>query len=165
APIPNEEFERTELLAMEKESIGLFISEHPLKAIAAAMAMETDCSLGRVQDIRDGERVTFGGMLQQIRRIRTKKGDPMMFAVLADLEGSVELVIFGQTLEECGAAVEEDNVVLIQGRLEHKARGRTSVVVQSVERFEPTQAEIETAEQEAEERANAVAADSLRIRL
>jgi DNA polymerase-3 subunit alpha len=165
APIPDAEFERTELLAMEKESIGLFISEHPLKGIAVAMAAETDCSLGRVQEIRDGDRVTFGGMLQQIRRIRTKKGDPMMFAVLADLEGSVELVIFGQTLEEAGDAMEEDNVVLIQGRLEHKDKSRTSVVVQSVERFEPTQEEVERAEQEAEDKAAAVAADALHIRL
>jgi DNA polymerase-3 subunit alpha len=165
APIPDGEFERAELLTMEKESIGLYISEHPLKGVAAAMAAETDCTLGRVSDIRDGERVTLGGMLNQIKRLRTKKGDPMMFATLADLEGSVELIVFGQTLEECGDALEEDKVLLVQGRLEHKDKSRTCVVVQSVERFEPTEEELERAEQEAEARTAAAVADAFKIRL
>jgi DNA polymerase-3 subunit alpha len=161
APIPEIEFERTELLALEKESIGLFISAHPLKEVAGAMAARTDRTLSALGECRDGDRVTVGGIISQTKRLRTKKGDPMMFASLDDLEGSVELVIFGQTLEECASAIEQDAVVLVKGRVDHKDKTRTCLVVQSVERFEPTQEELVAAEEQAATAPEAV----LRLRL
>jgi DNA polymerase-3 subunit alpha len=165
APIPAGEFERTELLALEKESVGLFISAHPLKEVAVAMAAKVDYTLLALADCRDGDRVTVGGIISQTKRLRTKKGDPMMFATLDDLEGSVEMVIFGQTLEECAAAIEQDAIVLVKGRVDHKDRSRTCLIVQSVERFEPTQAEINKAEAKAQEEAAKGPASALRLRL
>jgi len=163
APIPAGEFEPAELLALEKESIGIFISAHPLKEVSVAMRLRTDCSLGAISDCRDGDRVTVGGIISQTKRLRTKKGDPMMFATLDDLEGSVELVIFGDTLEQCADAVEQDTVVLVKGKVDHKDSERTCVIVQSVERFTPSSEELARAEREATKAA--VAAATLRIRL
>ncbi len=148
APIPGGEFEQTELLAMEKESIGLFISAHPLKQLSLAMRQRTDVQLGTVAECKDGERVTVGGMISQVKRLRTKKGDPMVFATLEDLSGSVELVIFSDTLQECAEAVEQDAVVLVKGKIDHKDAARTCVVVSSVERFAPTEEELERAERQ-----------------
>jgi DNA polymerase-3 subunit alpha len=165
ALIPAGEFERTELLALEKESVGLFISAHPLKDVAAAMVAKVDCSLLALADCRDGDRVTVGGIISQTKRLRTKKGDPMMFATLDDLEGSVEMVIFGQTLEECAPAIEQDAIVLVKGRIDHKDKTRTCVVVQSVDRFAPSQAELDRAEAKAAEEAAKGPADALRLRL
>jgi DNA-directed DNA polymerase III PolC len=165
APIPAGEFERTELLALEKESVGLFISAHPLKDVAVAMQAKVDFSLLTVGDARDGDRVTVGGIISQTKRLRTKKGDPMMFATLDDLEGSVELVIFGQTLEECAAAIEQDAIVLVKGRVDHKDKTRTCLIVQSVERFQPTQAELDKAEAKAQADAALGPATALRLRL
>ena len=71
---------------MEKESIGLYISAHPLKALSVAMSTKTDVNLGSVGECKDGERVTVGGMISQVKRLRTKKGDPMVFATLEDLQ-------------------------------------------------------------------------------
>jgi DNA polymerase-3 subunit alpha len=161
APIPTGEFEKSELLAMEKESIGLFISAHPLKEVAVAMAARTDYALGRISEARDQDRVVVGGIISQLKRLRTKKGDPMMFATLEDLEGSVELVIFGDTLQECASALDQDAVVLVKGKVDHKDKTRTCVVVSSVERFEPTSEELAEAEAEAAQ----PAADALRLRL
>jgi DNA polymerase III subunit alpha len=161
APIPTSEFEQTELLAMEKESIGLFISAHPLKEVAVAMAAKTDYTLERLVDARDQDRVVVGGIISQIKRLRTKKGDPMMFATLEDLSGSVELVIFGDTLEECGGAIEQDAVVLVKGKVDHKDKSRTCVVVGSVERFQPSSEEMAAAELQAAR----PAAGALRLRL
>ena len=90
-----------------------------------------------MSECRDGDRVTIGGMISQIKKLRTKKGDPMVFATLEDLQGSVELVIFADTLEEAGEAVQQDAVVLIKGKIDHKDASRTCVVVSSVDRFEP----------------------------
>ncbi|WP_249020629.1 DNA polymerase III subunit alpha [Conexibacter sp. S30A1] len=149
APIPTGEFEQGELLAMEKESVGLYISAHPLKAVGAALAVRTDVNLGALGERRDGERVTLGGMIGQLRRLRTKKGDPMVFATLEDLHGSVELVIFADALEDAGEAVQQDALVIVKGKVDHKDAARTCVVVSSVERFAPTDTELRAAEREA----------------
>jgi DNA polymerase-3 subunit alpha len=101
-------------------------------------------------------------MISQVKRLRTKKGDPMVFATLEDLHGSVELVIFADTLEEAGDAVEQDAVVLIKGKVDHKDASRTCVVVSSVDRFEPTEEELARAEEEA---ARVIVPEALRIRL
>jgi DNA polymerase-3 subunit alpha len=161
-PIPTGEFEQNELLAMEKESIGLYISAHPLKTLSLAMSTKTDVSLGAVAECKDGERVTVGGMISQAKRLRTKKGDPMVFATLEDLSGSVELVIFADTLDESGGAVEQDAVVLVKGKVDHKDASRTCIVASSVDRFEPTDAEIAKAEEEA---TRVVVPESLQLRL
>src|SRR5579875_4030401 len=99
-PIPRIEAEQGELLAMEKEAVGLFISSHPLKEIAAVMRARTDCTLRELSSRREKEIVTVGGIIADTKRLRTRSGEPMMFATLADLESSVELLLFGKALGE-----------------------------------------------------------------
>jgi DNA polymerase-3 subunit alpha len=164
APIPSVEFERGELLAAEKESIGLFVSAHPLKALGAAMAAVTDCNLGTIGERRDGDWVTVGGIISQPKRLRTKKGDAMMFANLEDLEGSVELVVFSKTLEECAASLVADSIVLVRGRVDHKDQLRTCIVVQKVEPFEPSSEQVDQAQAAAAE-AELQARSPLHLRL
>jgi DNA polymerase-3 subunit alpha len=145
APIPSEEFERGELLAAEKESIGLFISAHPLKEVGPALSARADCSLAELGNRRDGDWVTAGGMISQAKRIRTKRGDWMMFATLDDLESSVELVVFGDALSSSGDALQQDAIVLVRGRVDHKDAGSTCVIVQQIERFQPSAEEVQEA--------------------
>jgi DNA polymerase-3 subunit alpha len=147
APIPSEEFERGELLAAEKESIGLFISEHPLKELGPALAARADCTLSELGGKRDGDWVTVGGMITQAKRLRTKKGDPMMFATLDDLGASVELVVFGKALTGNDEALQTDSIVLIRGRVDHKDRERTCIIVQQIDRFEPSAKEVADAQE------------------
>jgi DNA polymerase-3 subunit alpha len=156
APIPAAEFDRGELLAAEKESIGLFVSAHPLKALGAAITAATDCGLGALGERRDGDWVTVGGIIGETKRLRTKNGDAMMFATLDDLEGSVELVVFAKTLQECSEALVRDAIVLVRGRVDHKDAARTCVVAQKVERFEPSAEQV----QEAHDRAAAAAREA-----
>ncbi len=144
-PMPAEEFERPELLACEKEAIGLFISTHPLKEVGPALRERADCALPEVGQRRDGEWVTVGGIVTQAKRIRTKKGDWMMFATLDDLEGSLELVVFGNALEAADGALVPDKIVLVRGRIDHKDRDKTCLIAQQVERFEPTAEAIQAA--------------------
>jgi len=145
APIPAAEFDRSELLALEKESIGLFISAHPLKEVAPALRAASDCTLAALAQRRDGDWVTVGGMITQAKRIRTKKGDWMMFATLDDLEAQVELVIFGAALQDAGDVLAPDQVVLVRGRLDHRDREKTCIVAQQIERFAPSAQEVERA--------------------
>jgi DNA polymerase-3 subunit alpha len=148
-PIPSEEFDQPQLLAVEKEAIGLFISAHPLKPLREALKARVDCSLAALSERRDKDWVTVGGIITESKKIRTRNGDHMMFATLDDLEGAVEILVFGKALAEHEAALAVDQVVLIRGRVDHKEAGKTCVVVQSVDRFAPSEQEIERANSDA----------------
>jgi DNA polymerase-3 subunit alpha len=150
APIPAEEFEQAELLAVEKEAIGLFVSAHPLKPLRDALRARVDCAISALEDRRDKDWVTVGGIITEAKRIRTRNGDHMMFATLDDLQGAVELLVFGKALAEHEAALAVDEVVLVKGRVDHKEAGKTCVVVQSVASFSPSQEEIEKARAQAD---------------
>jgi DNA polymerase-3 subunit alpha len=143
--IPAEEFEQAELLAAEKEAIGLFVSAHPLKPLRDALRARVDCPLSALEDRRDKDWVTVGGIITESKRIRTRNGDHMMFATLDDLEGAVEMLVFGKALAEHETTLAVDEVVIVKGRVDHKEAGKTCLVVQSVERFAPTPEEIERA--------------------
>ena len=149
-PIPAEEFDKPELLAAEKESIGVFISAHPLKDVREAMRVKVDAPLA---ELRQTTRTATGSppaaSSPQCKKIRTKKGDPMMFATLDDLEGVVELDRSSATRSSSTAgALDVDEVVLVRGRVDHKDANKTCIVVQSVEPFQPTEAEVEKAKEE-----------------
>jgi DNA polymerase III subunit alpha len=158
-PIPSEEFDHGDLLAIEKEAIGLFISAHPLKPLRAALRARADCSLAELEGRRDKDWVTVGGIITEAKRIKTRNGDPMMFATLDDLEGSVEMLIFGKALAEHEAALAVDKVVLVRGRVDHKDADKTALVVQSVEDFAPGEEEIARAQEEAQAAPPPAAAD------
>jgi DNA polymerase-3 subunit alpha len=166
-PIPSEEFEQAELLAVEKEAIGLFISAHPLKPMREALRARADCSLSALVDRRDKDWVSVGGIITESKRIRTRNGDHMMFATLDDLEGAVEMLVFGKALAEHEAALLVDQVVLVRGRVDHKEAGKTCLVVQSVEAFAPSEEEIERAEKAARSTrmAEAAAAEPVRLQV
>ena len=155
-PLPTHEYERTELLAMEKESIGIFISEHPLKRVREALKVKADCSTAKVIDQRDGDWVKVGGMITESKKIRTRSGTSMMFATLDDLDGSVELVIFEKAMAEAEQVIANDAIVLVRGRVDHKEAGKVCIIVQDVDKFDPTDAEIERAKAQVAKQAAAV---------
>jgi DNA polymerase-3 subunit alpha len=157
-PIPAGEFEQPELLAAEKEAIGLFVSAHPLKPLREALRARVDCPLAALAERRDKDWVTVGGIITEAKRIRTRSGDHMMFATLDDLAGAVEILVFGKALAEHEAALAVDEIVIVKGRVDHKEAGKTCLVVQSVEPFKPSQEEIERASAQAQAAAAAATA-------
>jgi DNA polymerase-3 subunit alpha len=164
-PIPTHEFERTELLAGEKESIGLFITEHPLKRVREALKVKADCSCAEVAEQRDGDWVKVGGMITESKKIRTRTGTPMMFATLDDLDGSIEIVVFEKALDAVEKLLANDAIVLIRGRVDHKEAGKSCVIVQDAERFDPSEAEIEKAKAQVARMAETMAPEPIRLRV
>ena len=79
-PVPALADERQALGAMEKETLGLFLSSHPLKEVRAALRARVECSLRDLERKKDGDWVTVGGVIAEQKRIRTRKGEPMLFA-------------------------------------------------------------------------------------
>jgi DNA polymerase-3 subunit alpha len=144
-PISTAEFERAELLAMEKETLGTYLSSHPLTEVRGALRARVDCGLGDLATKQDGSWLTVGGIVTDCKRIRTKSGSQMMFATLDDVEGQVELLVFKADQAESAGVIAPDAIVIVRGRLDHKDRGETKLVVQEAERFEPGAAEIAAA--------------------
>jgi DNA polymerase III subunit alpha len=137
-PIPSEEFDQHELLAIEKEAIGLFISAHPLKEVREALRVKVDCPLADLEKRKDQDWVTVGGIVTQCKKIRTKSGSNMMFATLDDLEGTVEIVVFERVLAEQEAALQVDSIVLVRGRVDHKVEAAREEVQEMAKRAAPT---------------------------
>jgi DNA polymerase-3 subunit alpha len=144
-PISGSEFDRRELLAMEKETLGTYLSSHPLSEVRDALRARVDCRISELASKQDGSWVTVGGIVTECKKIRTKSGSQMMFATLDDVEGQVEMLVFKADQAESASVIAPDAVVIVRGRLDHKERGETKLVVGEAERFEPDQAEIERA--------------------
>jgi len=143
--MPSAEFEQVELLQGEKETLGVFLSSHPLADVRHILRERTECSLAELSSKPDGAWVKVGGLITEAKRIRTKSGDPMMFATLDDLEGQVEILIFNSAYASNESKVGVDRSVIVRGRVDHKERGETKLVVQEIEPFEPTPEEIAAA--------------------
>ncbi len=148
-PVPALPDERKQLNEWEKETLGLFLSSHPLKEVRHALRAKVECGVQDLAAKKDGEWVTVGGMIAECKRIRTKKGDPMMFATLDDLEGQVELLVFNSAYAANADKVDLDKIVIVRGRVDHKEAGETKLVAQEVTPFEPSEEEVMRAAEEA----------------
>ena len=136
------EFEQRELLAMEKETLGTFLSDHPLSEVREALRVSADCTLAELERRKDGDMVTVGGIVAEAKKIRTKTGSQMMFATLDDLEGRVEMIVFAKTLEANEGLIDTDAVVLVRGRVDRKDRNEIKLVVMEAKLFQPSQADV-----------------------
>ncbi len=150
-PVPDDEFDQRELLRLEKETLGTFLSAHPLAEVRDALRERVDCPLTEVARKEDGAWVTVGGIVSERKRVRTRSGAYVMFATLDDLEGRVELFV-RDAASEAADRIELDRVVLVRGRVDHKGRGETSLVVAEAEPFEPGEDELAAARAKAKAR-------------
>ena len=133
-----EEFDKNDLLKLEKETLGLYVSEHPLTAIRDQLRRKTDCMLNELERRRDGEIVTVGGIVSALKQLTTKKGEPMVFAGLEDVTGSCEVVAFNSVYQQARDLLLLDRVLIVRGRIDHKQQGETKLVALEVAAFEAT---------------------------
>ncbi len=128
-----DEWDKKMKLAYEKEMLGIYVSDHPLREIADEVRRASDFSLGTVEVLKDGTTGWFAGMLSSVALKPTKKGPMMAIVTLEDLDGSIEAVLFPQTLEKCRDVVKVDAVVRLRAKLEDSDRGKKLIVSE----FEP----------------------------
>lgn len=107
---------KKDCLSWERELLGLYVSEHPLKDRQEQLAKSaTLCqSLSKNQI---GHRVRIGGIINKIQKVNTRTGQPMLFVQLEDLTGRIEALVFPAVLEQTATAWQEEKVVLVSGRL------------------------------------------------
>ncbi len=123
---PNvEEFQKEELLAFEKETLGIYVSGHPMEAYEALWrAKVTATAMDFVVDeetekarVEDNARVIIGGMITGKTVKTTKTGQMMAFITLEDLEGSVEVVVFPRDYEKNREVLAEEQKIFVHGRV------------------------------------------------
>src|SRR5436309_2325542 len=137
-PVPAGEWDRAELLAREKDALGLYVSSHPLADVREQLARRSDLPLGQAATLRDGQIVTVGGLVTAIKPFVTRKGDQMAFAELDDTTGSIEVVVFAGTLAAVRQILVPDAVVMVKGRADRKNEGEVKIVAFEITAFEAT---------------------------
>ena len=118
-PAPDE-FSARDILAMEKETLGLYISGHPINEYLANLRNQTSNNVEEISSSMDGSTVIIGGVLSRIKRSITKRGEAMAYATLEDNTGSVECLIFPSVLVQYAQLLQEDNVVKVEGRISYQ---------------------------------------------
>jgi len=128
-----EPFSDKERLSLEKEMLGLFISGHPLEPYRELLdAMPNLVKCAELGEAGDNHQVKVGGIVVATRKFYTKKNKQMAFVKLEDLTGSVELVIFPELFERQSALLEEDNLLLIEGRTDLKEEEDVKIIVENL---------------------------------
>jgi DNA polymerase-3 subunit alpha len=113
-----EEWDEKQLLAFEKESLGFYITGHPLTRYEEALDKFTNASTVSLKEKKDGEGVRIGGIVRQSKIIKTKKGDLMAFVTIEDMHGSVEITVFSSIYMSVSDLLGEDNPIIVQGRVQ-----------------------------------------------
>jgi len=121
-----------ERLAFEKESLGFFVSGHPLERFRGELAQWASATTGTLAGQAASGEVTIGGIVTALRLIKTRKGDRMASFVLEDLEGSVETLVFPEAYKRAGARLADDSVVLVKARAEIQDDGTARLLASDV---------------------------------
>ena len=118
--IPVGEWDKTTLLANEREMLGLYVSDHPLNGVESTLRAATDCSIAAMytDEITDGRVVTVGGLVTGVARKVTKRGDTWAIVSLEDLDASVEVMVFPKAYSLMGPYCSQDAVLLVRGRVD-----------------------------------------------
>src|SRR5436309_4174202 len=131
-----DEYEKGELLRLEKEALGLYVSEHPLHGVRDQLRRKVDCPLVELERRRDGEVVEIGGIVSHVKSLTTKKGEPMVFIRLDDVTGGAEVVVFNSVYAAARELLTTDRILIVKGRVDHKQEGETKLIAMEVSAFE-----------------------------
>jgi len=115
-----------QILKFEKDLLGLYITDHPLRAYRATIEKEAPHKVEDLQDMGERDAVTIGGLITAVKPLRSKKNnEPMAFFTLEDLSGkSVAVTVFPSIFRDFGAAVEQDKIIVMKGRISVRERVR-----------------------------------------
>jgi DNA polymerase-3 subunit alpha len=116
--IPDLDFDKSERLRLEKEMLGLYVSDHPLMGAERAIRRLVECTIADCADLEDGSMRTVAGVVTALQRKYTKRGDLMATFVLEDLAASIEVMVFPKTMLNFGELLANDVIVTVKGRVD-----------------------------------------------
>jgi len=113
-----DELDEKQMLAFEKESLGFYVTGHPLSRYEDILEKFTNADTTVLAERNDGVIVRIGGIVRSTKTIKTKKGDLMAFVAIEDLHGSVEVTIFSSVYAKVYDLLIDDNPIIVQGQLQ-----------------------------------------------
>jgi DNA polymerase-3 subunit alpha len=119
-----------EKLAWEKELLGLYVTGHPLEAYKDKF-YKAENDIKKIKKFEDGALVIFGGIVEEVREILTKKGDKMAFVKISDFGDTIETVVFPKTFVKFHTLIIPDRCVAIKGSISLR-NGETSVIIDAI---------------------------------
>ena len=151
----HEEMSSKDLLSMEKEMLGIYISGHPLEKYREQIEKETNINSIDLRDIEnqsninediennvaekvrfaDGQRVRYAGIITSIKKKYTKNNKIMAFVTVEDLYGVAEFIVFENTYMNCKGSLVEENIVLIDGRLSIREDDKPTIIASELRDF------------------------------
>ena len=137
------EFPKRNLLAMEKETLGIYISGHPLEPYEEELRRLTTINISEIlqgnddvvdnmREDLDGKRVVIGGIINSKKNKITKNNNMMAFITLEDLYGTIECIVFPATYERYNRLIEEDRIVVIEGRISTSEEEEPKIICEKI---------------------------------
>ncbi|MDD4287999.1 MAG: DNA polymerase III subunit alpha [Atribacterota bacterium] len=118
-PLPDiDEFSDKDLLTMEKETLGFYLSHHPLEDYQEKLKQAVSGNSAQLNQFADKSKLVLGGIITSLRKKTTKNGNMMALFVLEDLDGTVDVIVFPKTYEDYKEALSEENIIIVEGRLD-----------------------------------------------
>jgi len=111
------EWPETEVLAFEKEMLGLYVSSHPLARHATTLSRYNTVSVADLERLREGQDVVIGGLIATVKHHVTSRGNKMAFLTLETLEGPCEVTVFSDVFEQRAGLLVQDMVVMAPSRV------------------------------------------------
>jgi DNA polymerase-3 subunit alpha len=112
-----EKWSEKQLLKAEKEAMGLYVSSHPLKRYKDAIEHYSDITTGELSEKPEDSEVLIGGIVDSVNRTTTKKGKPIAYFTIEDMEGIAKCVIFTKKLASLNDQLHADEVVFVKGKV------------------------------------------------
>jgi DNA polymerase-3 subunit alpha len=112
------EWDEKQFLTFEKESLGFYLTGHPLTRFEDLLDKFTNADAISIKELSDGGVVRIGGLVQSSKMIKTKKGDLMAFVTIEDMHGAVEAIVFSRVFATVRDLLVEDKPLLIQGQVQ-----------------------------------------------
>ena len=150
----HEEMSSKDLLSIEKEMLGIYISGHPLEKIKNKLESATNINTIKLRQIdeemnsqmnmegshdklqyEDGQKIKYAGIITSIKKKYTKKNKIMAFVTIEDLYGVAEVLVFENAYINAGKSLIEENIVLVEGRLSIREGETTTIIANEIKDF------------------------------
>jgi DNA polymerase-3 subunit alpha len=153
------EMPNKELLSLEKEFLGIYISGHPLEKLRTQIEMQTNIDTIKLREIdeqmssnlndpemellkqntklkyKDGQNVKYAGIISSIKKKYTKNNKIMAFVTIEDLYGTAEVLVFENAYFKAGKSLVEENIVMVEGRLSIREDETTTIIANEIRDF------------------------------
>lgn len=152
----HEELPNKEILSLEKEMLGIYISGHPLEKLRSQIAQQTNINTMQIRNIdeqmttnieenqiqqetkikfKDGQSVKYAGIITSIKKKYTKNNKIMAFVTVEDLYGTAEIIVFENAYIKSGKSLVEENIVIVEGRLSIREDDTTTIIANEIKNF------------------------------